>query len=114
LTLGGPWADGAIVSNTDDVARFFSVLLGGKLLRPKELRAMKTVAFTAGHNGLGIFRGRTGCRASWGHDGGTPGYLTTVYASGDGRHVVMMATNGVSNPTGRALDRAANESFCAT
>jgi D-alanyl-D-alanine carboxypeptidase len=112
-TGGGPWADGAIVSNVDDVARFFSALLGGKLLRPHELRAMKTITFRAGNDGLGLFRDETGCGRAWGHGGGTPGYLTIVETSGDGGKVVVAATNGNSNPTFGALADTAKAAYCA-
>jgi len=111
-TLGGVWAAGAIVSNTDDVARFFSALLGGRLLRPQELRAMKTFRFTAAADGLGIFGGPTRCRESWGHSGNIPGYLTSVYASNGGTRVVVMATNGASNAASRALAQTAADAFC--
>jgi D-alanyl-D-alanine carboxypeptidase len=113
LTLGGVWAAGDIVSNVDDVAKFYSALLGGKLLRPDELRAMQTITFIAANDGLGLFHDETGCGRAWGHGGGTPGYLTIVKASGDGARVVVAATNGTSNPTGNALNDAANAEFCA-
>jgi D-alanyl-D-alanine carboxypeptidase len=111
-TLGGGGAAGGIVSSTDDLARFFSALLGGELLRPRELRAMKTVAFSAAGDGLGIFRVDVGCRAAWGHGGLVPGYLTSVEASADGARVVVVATNGSSRPGAGALQEVAQDAFC--
>jgi D-alanyl-D-alanine carboxypeptidase len=121
LTLGGPWSDDGIVSNADDLGRFFSALLGGTLLQPRELRAMKTVAFPGstvgivsggGAAGLGIFKSLAGCVA-WGHGGQLPGYTTSVYASADGSRVAIFATNGESLPASRELDRMAADLFCS-
>jgi hypothetical protein len=52
------------------------------------------------------------CRRAWGHDGGTPGYLTSVLASDHGGRVVVVATNGASDSTGRALSQVASDLFC--
>lgn len=73
---------------------------------------MKTVRFTAAADGVGLFRGSTGCRESWGHGGNRPGYLTAVYASDGGTRVVVMAMNGASNAAFGALVRAAADVFC--
>ncbi len=112
-TLGGRWASGGIVSNTDDVAHFFSALLGGKLLPSAQLRAMKTITPAAAFIGLGIFQARVPCQRAWSHDGSVPGYLTRVYANSDGTRVVVAATNGESNPAVGALDVVAGDAFCA-
>jgi D-alanyl-D-alanine carboxypeptidase len=63
------WAAGAIESTADDVARFYRALLGGRLVRPKLLRAMRTtVAGNAGARyGLGIGTVRLPCGTAWGH-----------------------------------------------
>jgi D-alanyl-D-alanine carboxypeptidase len=111
-TLGGAWAAGGIVSSTDDLTRFFSALLGGELLRPQELRAMKTVAFTAADDGLGLFRFHDSCRTSWGHGGSLPGYQTFVRASADGTRVVVVATNSSSRAGAGALGELAADAFC--
>ena len=39
--LGGPWADGAIVSNARDLAVFFGALLRGKLVPPRLVAQMR-------------------------------------------------------------------------
>jgi D-alanyl-D-alanine carboxypeptidase len=44
VTVGSPsvqWAAGGLVSNADDLARFFRALLRGRLLRPDLLRVMR-------------------------------------------------------------------------
>jgi D-alanyl-D-alanine carboxypeptidase len=46
VTIGSPsvqWASGALVSDADDLARFYRALLGGRLIRPDLLRVMETL-----------------------------------------------------------------------
>ncbi|MFB7476889.1 serine hydrolase domain-containing protein [Kitasatospora sp. NPDC056184] len=76
---------GAGISSTRDLARFNAALLGGRLLRPAELTAMKQQVDT-GHGatyGLGLSRYPTACGEFWGLTGGIPGYGTLV--TGDAR-----------------------------
>lgn len=89
------WAAGAIVSTADDVARFYRALLGGRLLRPELLRAMRTsVAGNAGARyGLGIGTVRLPCGTAWGHQGGIIGYDAWALASRDGRRQTVVFTN---------------------
>lgn len=80
-------AAGALVSNVDDVRRFYRSLLGGRLLGPAELAAMKElvpVGDDFGY-GLGLYRTRTACGSAWGHDGSVPGYLTVAWNDESGR-----------------------------
>ena len=42
LNPSGTWAAGNMVSTVSDIARFWRALLGGKLLAPEQLKAMKT------------------------------------------------------------------------
>jgi D-alanyl-D-alanine carboxypeptidase len=98
--LGGPWADGAIVSNARDLAVFFGALLRGELVPPPLVAKMRKV-FPGSHgNGLGIFKLGSPCgRWFFGNTGGTPGYLTFAAGSRDGRSLYVFAVNGVS-PSG--------------
>jgi D-alanyl-D-alanine carboxypeptidase len=108
--LGGPWADGAIVSNARDLAVFFGALLRGRLVPPALVAQMRKIVPGSHGNGLGIFKLGSPCR-SWfyGNTGGTPGYMTFVAGSQDGRSIFVFAVNGV-DPTrmeaiaGRYLD----------
>src|SRR4051794_14141056 len=69
------WAAGAIVSTTDDLARFYRALLRGRLLRADLLAAMQTTVPAAGQEwGLGIIETPHRCAPSWGHGGETLGY----------------------------------------
>ena len=83
------WGSANIVSDLDDLARFFRALLGGRLLPPALLAEMKT----PGRNRAG-FRLRAGAGGHRlavrgncsGKTGGIPGYSNIVLASEDGRH----------------------------
>jgi D-alanyl-D-alanine carboxypeptidase len=94
--LGGPWADGAIVSNARDLAVFFGALLRGKLVPPALVTQMRKVVPGSHGNGLGIFKLGSPCgRWFYGNTGGTPGYLTFAAGSRDGRRLYVMALNGI-------------------
>ncbi|WP_210585269.1 serine hydrolase [Streptomyces sp. GESEQ-35] len=96
-------AAGAMISTTADLTRFYQALLGGHLLRPAELKAMKTTVPTpdldvvwpgAGY-GLGLMRIPLSCGgAYYSHPGDFPGYTTRDGVSADGRRVVVLATTG--------------------
>ncbi len=112
-TLGGPWADGAIVSNARDLAVFFGALLRGRLV-PKPLLAKMTKVVPGSHGeGLAIYRLPSPCgRNYWGHTGGTPGYITFAAASRDGRRVVVVAVNGVGTSAIEAMGRFLDDLLC--
>jgi D-alanyl-D-alanine carboxypeptidase len=101
-----PWAAGAIVSNAQDLARFYSALLSGQLLSGESLAAMKqTVVAAAGApvDGLGLFSIDTRCGRFWGHDGGILDYATLVSAGEDGDRVAVISVHG-GTPTGPPPD----------
>ncbi len=104
--LGGPWADGAVVSNARDLAVFFGALLRGNLVPPPLLAQMETIVPGSHGEGLGLYRLRSNCgRSYWGHTGGTPGYVTFAAGSRDGRQLVVLAVNGVGPGAIRAMGR---------
>nr|BFD88897.1 hypothetical protein KitaXyl93_02570 [Kitasatospora sp. Xyl93] len=84
-SMAGP--SGAGVSTTADLTAFLHALLGGRLLRPAELAAMRqTTDHGEGRTyGLGLQRLDTPCGSFWGHAGGIPGYGTMLLGSADGR-----------------------------
>jgi D-alanyl-D-alanine carboxypeptidase len=91
------WAAGGLVSDTDDLARFFSALLSGQVLSEESLSSMKQTvvidpATLAG--GLGIFATVLECGRFWGHDGGILDYATSVRASEDGERVAVISLHG--------------------
>jgi D-alanyl-D-alanine carboxypeptidase len=101
VTVGSPsvvWASGALVSNADDLARFFRALLGGRLLRPDLLRAMKSTIQGVPEfaYGLGLEKMRGPCGQLWGHTGGSPGYSVDALNSIDGKRQVVVLVNGTA------------------
>jgi D-alanyl-D-alanine carboxypeptidase len=92
------WTAGALVSTAPDLARFYQVLLSGRLLSPALLHAMTTTvtspAYPGYGSGLGIFSLETPCGTVWGHEGGIPGYLSFAFndRSGTRSAVVLMPT----------------------
>ncbi|MER7131790.1 serine hydrolase domain-containing protein [Streptosporangium saharense] len=96
------WAHtaGAIVSTTDDLDRFYRVLLGGGLLPRAQLAQMRTtVPVTDGQGnvlmnyGLGIYAQDLPCGRFWGHDGGVFGMGTFSLSSQDGRRQISLGIN---------------------
>ena len=91
-----PWAAGALVSDTHDLARFFSALLSGRLLSEGSLAQMKQTVVVDHElgDGLGIFSSQLTCGRFWGHEGGILDYATIVAASDDGDRVAVISAHG--------------------
>jgi D-alanyl-D-alanine carboxypeptidase len=115
---------GAIISTALDVADFYRALLSGKLLKPEQMTAMKTVvslrtgkivASGAG-DGLGIARPPFSC-VGWSHGGELPGYEVFAISSPDGRRqTVLMMNQDRSTAAKRAValfDKLYEKAFCA-
>jgi D-alanyl-D-alanine carboxypeptidase len=113
------WSAGAIVSDVDDLARFFRALLGGRLLPAELLADMKTpIEIVPGVGyGLGLIVSDSPCGRLFGHDGGIPGYSNTVSSSEDGRHQVALMLNANAAPAAAleqfdlAIGQAIREAF---
>jgi D-alanyl-D-alanine carboxypeptidase len=90
------WAAGAIVSNANDLSRFFAALLSGRVVSKAALAHMEqtvpanTIFGLWQADGLGIFSAHLRCGRFWGHDGGILDYSTIVEA-GPGRHVAVIS-----------------------
>ncbi len=97
----GGWggAAGAVISTTDDLARFFSAVLRGELFSAEQLRQMTTtVELPAdfpmkGGYGLGLIRLDSACGTVWGHGGDTLGHHSIALATADGRRTVVSVAN---------------------
>jgi D-alanyl-D-alanine carboxypeptidase len=97
--LGG-WggAAGAIISTPNDLSRFFSAVVSGKLFSQKQLNQMKsTVELPAefpikGGYGLGIIKIKSPCGTVWGHGGDTLGHHSTAVTTTDGRRTAVSDT----------------------
>ncbi|WP_251073170.1 serine hydrolase [Streptomyces sp. ISL-43] len=93
------WTAGQVISTNSDLNRFFSALLGGRLLPRAQLAQMRTTVPAAplgsgAEYGLGLVSRPLSCRAGlyWGHGGSIPGYETRGGATDDGRAVNVAVT----------------------
>jgi TolB protein len=96
-----PWAAGAIVSNAQDISRFYAALLSGRVLSRASLATMKGPPVAAGGGiatGLGIFPIGLSCGRAWGHQGFIVDYATNVMASAVGDRVAVVSVRGQSRP----------------
>jgi D-alanyl-D-alanine carboxypeptidase len=92
------WAAGAIVSSADDVARFYTSLGRGRLVRPDLLQAMQSTRPMSAElkgwgYGLGLIRKPIGCGSGYGHDGASAGYTAYAYTSKDTRRQSVLLIN---------------------
>ena len=108
LNPSGMWGAGNLVSSATDIAHFWRALLGGKLLTPTQLDAMKTTVpawrGTKIRYGLGIFATPAHCGTLWGHGGSLAGYSNNFQNSADGRRQAAVIAN--QNPGADALGEA--------
>jgi D-alanyl-D-alanine carboxypeptidase len=111
VTVGSPsvqWAAGALVSDADDVARFFRALLGGRLVRRDLLALMQTTVAApqlgpgTGY-GLGLLKVGEPCGALWGHTGASPGYVADALNSRGGTRQVVVLANATGSISGAGL-----------
>jgi len=97
------WAASGIVSTADDLAKFYSALLSGRLVSRASLNKMeRTVQDPAGPEryGLGLLAFDLSCGSFWGqtdrfNTSNLPG--TTVTASADGSRVAIVLMRGRSD-----------------
>jgi CubicO group peptidase (beta-lactamase class C family) len=85
---GGIGAEGAVISNAEDTARFLVSLMQGKLLGPKQLELMKQSAFWSGGNPPAAATSLTATPAPG------AGFKTDVWVSGNGKRVAVLLLNG--------------------
>ncbi|EXY05602.1 MULTISPECIES: serine hydrolase domain-containing protein [Bacillus cereus group] len=97
---------GDMISTADDLNKFFSYLLSGKLLKEQQLKQMLTTVPTGSAEivgyGLGIYETRLPNGVSiWGHSGGIPGFSTFAGGTLGGKHTLAVNLNSlgkVDNP----------------
>jgi D-alanyl-D-alanine carboxypeptidase len=116
----GIWAAGNLVSDEQDLARFFGALLGGRLLSRTLLAEMKrpVAVFPGFGYGLGLFVIDTPCGTVYGHEGGSPGFANWMLNSQDGSHQLGVLINADDAPAAAseafntlALDQGIQEAF---
>jgi D-alanyl-D-alanine carboxypeptidase len=115
---GGIGAEGGIVSDARDEARFLTSLMRGRLVGPSQLSALKTPPSGIGTTyALGLTVDSSGCAGTaYGHNGGGAGYATSVFVSGDGERVAVVLMNGNTHSdarAGQAVFSAMNRLYCA-
>ncbi|MFI0811055.1 serine hydrolase domain-containing protein [Streptomyces echinatus] len=89
---------GEMISNSADLGRFYSALMGGKLLPPRQLKEMRTTVKIDGvpnvRYGLGLMDTKLTCGVHvWGHDGGIHGSTSSAVTTADGRHFLALNFN---------------------
>ncbi|WP_232027498.1 serine hydrolase domain-containing protein [Streptomyces lincolnensis] len=107
---------GEMISDSADLNRFYSALLRGRLLPPKQLKEMKTtvsvgVIPNTGY-GLGLMDRKLSCGVHvWGHGGGIHGSTSEAVTTADGRHSLAFNFNGDWSGDADAVIEA---EFCGT
>ena len=118
-----PWAAGAIVADSGEVARYYSALLSGDLLTGASLAAIKDTVnqgtsadFAGSGYGLGIESISTSCGTAWGNGGNYPGYLVYALTSANGQRQAVLTINedpaSLPPKLGAAYFRVLEEAFC--
>ena len=111
----GLGANGGIVSDAADEARFLTSLMRGALLAPAQLAALKKPSAYSNY-GLGTGIDKSGCAGiTYGHNGGGDGFETNVFVSGNGDRVAVLLLNGrTADTSGDAIAfKAMNKLYCA-
>lgn len=114
------WAQsaGAVISNAQDLNRFFSALVTGKLVRADLLTQMETTvpvnADGTQSYGLGLRGRKLSCGVSvFGHTGTVQGYYTYAFTTPDGKRSVSALANTSNNGTvNTTLGGTLEAAFC--
>ena len=108
LNPSGHWAAGNLVSTAADVAHFWHALLGGQLLAPRQLAAMKTTVpaweGTQHRYGLGLMKYPGPCGTVWGNGGAIAGYSNDFQNNEDGTRQTAVIVD--VNPAPDTVDEA--------
>jgi D-alanyl-D-alanine carboxypeptidase len=115
---GWAWTAGGVVSTVRDVARFYSFLLKGRLVRSALLRELRRPVPIGGNGdgyALGLMVSNRGCGFSWGHNGSVPGYTTYALNSPSADRQLVVLVNGTPGSTEQraAVDSAVVDAFCS-
>jgi D-alanyl-D-alanine carboxypeptidase len=99
------WAGGGAVTTAADMSRYWRALLGGKVLAPAQLAAMKTTVPIGESSpvsyGLGLMKMDIGCGTTWGNGGDLPGFSSEFFNSEDGKVQAGVIVN--VNPIPKAV-----------
>ncbi|WP_030782063.1 serine hydrolase domain-containing protein [Streptomyces sp. NRRL S-920] len=117
------WAAGQLISTNSDLNRFYTALLGGRLLPEAQLAQMRADTLPADETfgpgaryGLGLVSKPLPCGDGglyWGHGGSFPGYETRGGATDDGRAANVAVTMQLSDAASRArVDHVVETALC--
>ncbi|MFI1304632.1 serine hydrolase domain-containing protein [Streptomyces sioyaensis] len=107
-------AAGEMITTLGDLNRFFSALLGGKLLAPRQMAEIRNEKGTGGTYGLGLYATALPCGVTvWGHDGDINGSYTRTAGTADGRQVVSFRVNTAPLPDPAHGTAVLTAEFCA-
>ncbi|MFJ9344642.1 serine hydrolase domain-containing protein [Streptomyces sp. NPDC101733] len=92
-------AAGEMISNNQDLNRFYRALFSGRLLGQPQLREMMTTVSVKNmptfSYGLGLMKMTLSCGTEvWGHNGGIQGSISQSMATADGDHALSLNFNG--------------------
>ncbi|MGG0207141.1 serine hydrolase domain-containing protein [Bacillus mycoides] len=92
---------GDMISTADDLNKFFSYLLGGKLMKEQQLKQMLTTVPTGraeiGRYGLGIYETKLQSGVTiWGHGDSIPGFVTFAGGTLGGKHTLAVNLNSLN------------------
>jgi D-alanyl-D-alanine carboxypeptidase len=105
-------AAGELISSAADLNTFTAALLGGRLLPPKLLREMTTIAAPS-QTGLGLETMALPCGATaYGHDGDALGSSTWTFATPGGRAVTLSVAWGTGRPAKAAATNLLADALC--
>jgi CubicO group peptidase (beta-lactamase class C family) len=102
------WAGGAgdLYSTVGDLWRWTEALHGGRVISPAALQTMTAEVTVAKKEtlalryGMGLYRTEVGGLAAIGHNGGLPGYLSSVMWLPEEKVTVVVLGNAMPAPTG--------------
>ncbi|WP_034516524.1 serine hydrolase domain-containing protein [Actinomadura rifamycini] len=115
LSASTAWGGGDLVSDASDLNRFFTALVGGRVLRPGTLREMMRTTEVSPEYGLGLRRVPRSCGAPvWGHAGDMVGFSTLSGATrhGRGATVTVNVKPGLSDAGEQRLKDAFDAALC--
>ncbi|MFI2190413.1 serine hydrolase domain-containing protein [Streptomyces sioyaensis] len=107
-------AAGEMITTLGDLNRFFSALLGGEFLAPRQMAEIRSEKGTGGAYGLGLYATALPCGITvWGHDGDINGSYTRTAGTADGRQVVSYRINTAPLPDPAHGTAVLTAEFCA-
>ncbi|MEV4804970.1 serine hydrolase domain-containing protein [Nonomuraea sp. NPDC049421] len=113
-------AAGDLITTAADLVRFWQALLGGELLQPAQLAAMKQtvpaaewdVVWPGARYGLGIGQFPSPGGTYWGHAGNTPGHTAHSGFTEDGRRgMVLFSTLWQPNENALPIEKLINDAM---